>query len=113
MSLSDLPETAMPSVNGQPAEVLSRREECALLDHMLQKLPLDQRTVLVLRELEQMSYAEIGEVLGIPAGTVTSRLVRGRERLKGLLLDSRTSRKGTDGFARVSCPRKRAQNDEL
>ncbi len=112
-SLSDLPEAAIPSDNGHPSEVLSRKEECAHLDHMLQKLPLDQRTVLVLRELERMSYAEIGEVLGIPAGTVTSRLVRGRERLKELLLDSRTNKKDTDDFAGVSCPRKRAQNDEL
>ena len=112
-SLSDLPETAMPSDNGQSSDALSRQEERDLLDHMLQKIPLDQRTVLILRELEQMSYAEIGEVLGIPAGTVTSRLVRGRERLKGLLLDSRTSGNGADGFAPVNCPRRRARNDEL
>ena len=112
-SLSEVPETAMPFDNGQPSEALLRQEECAILDHSLQKLPADQRTVLILRELEQMSYADIAVVLGIPTGTVTSRLLRGRERLKALLLDSRTSRKGADDFARVSCPRKRAQHDEL
>lgn len=51
----------------------------------LAALPDDQRAVVLLVGLEQLSYAEAAEVLGIPAGTVMSRLARGRERLRTLL----------------------------
>lgn len=48
-------------------------------------LPLGQRQVLTLVDLEEMSYAEVAEVLAIPIGTVMSRLCRGRNALRGLL----------------------------
>ena len=48
----------------------------------LAKLPEDQRLVIVLVSVEDLSYAEVGQVLGIPIGTVMSRLSRGRERLR-------------------------------
>lgn len=51
----------------------------------LAALPDDQRAVVLLIGLEQLSYAEAAEVLGIPVGTVMSRLARGRERLRVLL----------------------------
>jgi RNA polymerase sigma-70 factor (ECF subfamily) len=51
----------------------------------LAALPDEQRAVVLLVGLEQLSYAEAAEVLGIPAGTVMSRLARGRERLRTLL----------------------------
>jgi RNA polymerase sigma-70 factor (ECF subfamily) len=51
----------------------------------LETLPTDFREVLVLRELEGMSYKEIAAVAGIPIGTVMSRLARARERLAGVL----------------------------
>jgi RNA polymerase sigma-70 factor, ECF subfamily len=59
-----------------------------VLARLLQGLPLEQRQVLVLRELEGLSYGELAEVLGIPIGTVTSRLIRARERLRTLARDS-------------------------
>lgn len=49
-------------------------------------LPLGQRQVLTLVDLEEMSYAEVAEVLGIPVGTVMSRLCRARRTLKESLL---------------------------
>jgi len=57
----------------------------------LETLPTDFREVLVLRELEGLSYKEIAAIIGIPIGTVMSRLARGRERLAGVLTTSDTS----------------------
>jgi RNA polymerase sigma-70 factor (ECF subfamily) len=47
----------------------------------LAALPVDSREILVLREIEDLSYKEIGQVLGLPIGTVMSRLARAREKL--------------------------------
>ena len=55
------------------------------LDSALQCLPAEQREVLLLVALEQMSYQEASATLGIPIGTVMSRLSRARERLRALL----------------------------
>jgi RNA polymerase sigma factor (sigma-70 family) len=54
----------------------------------LEALPSDFREVLVLRELEGLSYKEIAAVVGVPIGTVMSRLARARERLLGVLATS-------------------------
>ena len=48
-------------------------------------LPVEQREVLLLVSLEDLSYSEVSQVLRIPVGTVTSRLARGRTRLRSLL----------------------------
>ncbi len=48
----------------------------------LQCLPIEQRTVVLLVSVEDLSYAEVARVLGIPIGTVMSRLSRGREQLR-------------------------------
>ena len=55
------------------------------LDFALQRLPVDQRQVLLLVGLEEMSYTDVAHTLGIPVGTVMSRLSRGRERLRALM----------------------------
>lgn len=51
----------------------------------LERLPIEQREVLLLVSLEDLSYTEVGQILSIPVGTVTSRLARARARLKALL----------------------------
>ena len=51
----------------------------------LQRLPVEQREVMLLVGLEELSYEEAAKALGIPVGTVMSRLSRGRERLRALL----------------------------
>jgi len=66
----------------------SDRLEVNDLAAALARLPEEQRAVLLLVALEEMSYDEIASTLGIPVGTVMSRLSRGRERLR-LLLDGR------------------------
>lgn len=55
------------------------------LDAALQRLPAEQREVLLLVGLEQLSYAEASQALDVPLGTVMSRLSRGRERLRALM----------------------------
>lgn len=55
------------------------------LDRALAKLPADQRAVFVLRVDEDLSYEQISDALGIPVGTVMSRLSRAREKLRSLL----------------------------
>jgi RNA polymerase sigma-70 factor, ECF subfamily len=60
------------------------------LDVALRLLPVEQREVLLLVGLEQLSYAEVSKALGIPAGTVMSRLSRGRERLRSLMFGTAT-----------------------
>lgn len=52
------------------------------LDRVLQRLPPDQREVLLLVAVEEMSYLEAAGVIGVPIGTVMSRLARARERLR-------------------------------
>ena len=55
------------------------------LDAALRQLPVEQREVLLLVGLEQLSYAEVSKALNIPVGTVMSRLSRGRERLRAVM----------------------------
>ncbi|MFA6903088.1 MAG: RNA polymerase sigma factor [Gallionellaceae bacterium] len=55
------------------------------LTSAIDKLPYEYREVILLIGLEQMSYEEAAQVLGIPLGTVMSRLSRGRERLRNIM----------------------------
>jgi len=64
------------------------RLEVRDIESALRQLPDEQREVLLLVALEDLGYAEIAGTLGIPVGTVMSRLARGRERLR-LLMDGR------------------------
>jgi RNA polymerase sigma-70 factor (ECF subfamily) len=68
-----------------PEALLLRSADKQSLNEALEKLPLEFREVIVLRELEGLSYKEIAELAGIPVGTVMSRLARARERLQQLL----------------------------
>jgi RNA polymerase sigma factor (sigma-70 family) len=61
------------------------RLEIRDLDQALRQLPDEQREVLLLIGLEQLTYEEAAKALGIPIGTVMSRLSRGRERLRAVL----------------------------
>jgi RNA polymerase sigma-70 factor (ECF subfamily) len=69
--------------------VLLQAERTELVWKSLASLPAEYREVLVLRELEQLSYREITQVARIPLGTVMSRLSRARQRLQQTLLDSK------------------------
>ena len=65
-----------------PETLLLRSADSQLLRQALEELPVNFREVLVLRELEGLSYREIAEVSNIPPGTVMSSLSRARERLR-------------------------------
>ena len=71
-----------------PETVLLRAERTELLRKSLAELPAKYRELLVLRELEQLSYREIANIAAIPLGTVMSRLSRARQQLQQKLLGS-------------------------
>jgi RNA polymerase sigma factor (sigma-70 family) len=72
-----------------PEAEMVRNVESRMLREALDALPVNFREVVVLRELEGMSYKEIAEVMNVPIGTVMSSLARGRERLREILLRAR------------------------
>ncbi len=69
----------------RPDRALAGREASEILQAALQKLSPDLREAVILRDLQEMEYREIAEVLGIPEGTVKSRINRGRAELGRLL----------------------------
>ncbi len=70
-----------------PETTLARREDQMTLNHALERLPVDLRECLVLRELEELSYKEIALVTDVPVGTVMSRLWRARQALSPALAE--------------------------
>lgn len=68
-----------------PEHLLIRKADCRQVTEALAALPAEYREVVVLRELEELSYKEIAHITGAPIGTVMSRLSRGRECLRRLI----------------------------
>jgi RNA polymerase sigma-70 factor, ECF subfamily len=83
-----LPVVEEAAPTARPDQALAGREASELLQSTLQKLSPDLREAVILRDLQEMDYREIAQVLGIPEGTVKSRISRGRAEL-GRLLRSR------------------------
>jgi RNA polymerase sigma-70 factor (ECF subfamily) len=79
------PEAPLDESFDVAAAAAGDRLEVRDLDAALARLPVEQREVVLLVGLEELSYAEAARALGIPIGTVMSRLFRGRERLRALL----------------------------
>lgn len=78
-------ESAFGSKDNNPETLLLQKEESSRVNFAISSLPPIFREVLVLRELEGMSYDEIAIVAAIPAGTVMSRLARARTMLRAEL----------------------------
>jgi len=74
-------EEALPADKETPASILLRRSDQQLLQHALEQLPIAYHEVLLLCEVEEMSYQEISAALALPMGTVMSRLSRARKAL--------------------------------
>lgn len=73
-----------------PDRVLAQKEMADRLRGALERLPFEQRTAIVLREVDGLSYEEIAFSLGLAIGTVKSRLTRARHALRAELHDTRT-----------------------
>ena len=77
---------------GNPEQAAIQNDSCLLLQRALQTLPPRLREMLILRELEGMSYKEISAVAGVPTGTVMSSLSRARARLRQSVNELTTAR---------------------
>ncbi len=75
-------EETLPSVKKTPESILLQRSDGQFVQQALEQLPVAYREVLLLCEVEEMSYQEISATLAIPMGTVMSRLSRAREALR-------------------------------
>jgi RNA polymerase sigma-70 factor (ECF subfamily) len=89
--------------NVSPLQQAEHSELKARVEDALRKLPEAFRTVVVLREMEGFSYEEIAEIVQVPAGTVKSRLTRGRAALKEILV--------ADGLGKVLAAADKAATD--
>lgn len=78
-------------VPARPDSAVAGREASELLQSALSRLSPELRETIILRDLQEMEYREIAEVLAIPEGTVKSRLNRGRAELARLLKKYRTA----------------------
>ena len=65
-----------------PERQLLAADDRGRLDRLIARLPVEFREVIILRELEELSYSEIAEITSVPVGTVMSRLARARTRLR-------------------------------
>lgn len=111
LHLADAGEAELPAVDGGQYAALHHRD----LLRALQELPQDQRSVLLLTAVEDLSYQEAAQTLGVPIGTVMSRLSRARERLRRQLLGEATMRphrRQTVGIGqRERAPRKKGTRE--
>jgi RNA polymerase sigma-70 factor (ECF subfamily) len=91
----------LPSVNDTSASLQLRD-----LDRAMAKLPIERREIILLVALEGMSYEAVGELLGIPIGTVRSRMWRGRVMLRQMMdtgvVTARSRRAREDWAARLA-----------
>jgi RNA polymerase sigma factor (sigma-70 family) len=97
-------ENALPADRRDldPEKVLLQSDNAGLVRKALKSLPANFREVLILRELEGMSYREIAQITGIPPGTVMSSLSRGRGRLRQALTSLMSGDEATNSLGEVA-----------
>jgi RNA polymerase sigma-70 factor (ECF subfamily) len=89
-----------PASSGNPHRALEDRDRRSFLRKGLELLPDKLREAVVLRDLQGLSYQEMADRLGLPEGTVKSRINRGREELARLLLRAQQPSRGQRGLGR-------------
>lgn len=87
--IADVDPTDLASADGSPETAVESQEQVQLVRKAILALPEASRAALVLREYEGLSYAEISAALGVPVGTVMSRLNYARSRLRRILAKTR------------------------
>lgn len=87
-------ESLLPEENITPETILIEQADRETVQQALEALPVRFREILLLCEVEEMSYQEIAETLSIPMGTVMSRLFRARKALRELLMKKTGGRHG-------------------
>lgn len=90
LSFEDYAEHSLnlPDPQDRPAEALEKKELRRTVEKGIRSLSPEYRTVLILRELQQLSYQEIADTLELDLGTVKSRINRGRKQLQKFLRES-------------------------
>ena len=90
-SISDLSyddsEFIIHSSDSTPEEVIISKDDINSLKNALEKLPLDFKTIIILRDIQELSYDDISNIVGVPLGTVKSRINRARLQLQAELQD--------------------------
>lgn len=81
----DLEEDDLPAAAETPESVLLAQADRQLVEDALERLPVPLREVILLCDMEDMSYQEIAEALAVPIGTVMSRLSRARKSMRELI----------------------------
>lgn len=81
--------TSEPATEVTPETILLARVATESIQKALEDLPVHFREIILLCDLEEMSYLEIGQALGIPLGTVMSRLSRARKAMRALLAEKK------------------------
>jgi RNA polymerase sigma-70 factor, ECF subfamily len=94
MTMMDIDDPAVPTpaTEDNPERHLLRIRDRESIERAMESLPVHYREVLLLCDVEEMSYQEIAELLQIPIGTVMSRLARGRAQMRALSRESQISR---------------------
>ena len=100
-------KTTEPSDPKTPESVLIEHQENDAVRALIEELPGHVREVLVLRDVQDLSYREIADILGVPIGTVMSRLARARKVFAEAWKRS-TEQKTSEGTHRVPAPQRRA-----
>ena len=93
MGEQDAPPPEAPDVDERVDDALARRQ---IVERALATLPEDLRLAVTLRDLQGLDYKEIAAALGVPIGTVESRIFRARQRLRPLLAPLMGREKGQD-----------------
>jgi RNA polymerase sigma-70 factor (ECF subfamily) len=96
-----------------PETLLLRKADAQSLQRALEELPATFREILALVEFEALSYKQVAEVLGIPIGTVMSRLARARYRLRESLSLGSSSRQISDSSKNPRHPQRAQPEEEL
>lgn len=84
----ELKEREIADISSEPLEIILRNEKIEKIRELIKSLPDDLRDIIIMRDINNLSYNEIAESLDIEIGTVKSRISRAREKLKQYMIES-------------------------